>query len=193
MANWFIGLPVRAEQLPADVFDSLPAGLRRLAAEDLHITLAFLGGVDEAAARAAWARANVAAGPLKATVGSPGALGRPERPSAFGLDLARGGETVAALIEQWRDPLRAAAGLAAENRAARPHVTLARPPRRGGDAIRRRGERWVATYSPEAAELDLDTLALYTWSRERPRRQFRMVERVALPAVAAADGSSTAR
>jgi len=59
--------------------------------------------------------------------------------------------------------------------------------------MRWRTGSWAATYSPEAAELDLDTLALYTWSRERPRRQFRMVERVALPAVAAADGSSTAR
>ncbi len=192
MANWFIGLPVRAEQLPADVFDSLPAGLRRFAAEDLHITLAFLGGVDEAAAHAAWAQANVTAGALKATVGAPAALGRPGRPSAFGLDLAEGRASVAALIDQWRDPLRAAAGLAADNREARPHITLARPPRRGGDAIRRRGERWVATYAPEPARLDLDTLALYTWSRDRPRRQFEIIEQVALP-VAANDteGSAT--
>ncbi|MDZ7748585.1 MAG: hypothetical protein U5K43_06895 [Halofilum sp. (in: g-proteobacteria)] len=54
MANWFLALPVRPDELPAGLLDDLPAGLRRFDPRDLHVTVAFLGPVGTAAAEAAW-------------------------------------------------------------------------------------------------------------------------------------------
>jgi 2'-5' RNA ligase len=184
MANWFIGLPVRAEQLPPDAFDSLPAGMRRFATGDLHITVAFFGGVDAAAAHAAWATAWPQQGPLAPHVAGPAAFGHPRRPSAYGLELGDGRDKVATLIADWRDRLREAAGLAPETRAPRPHITLARVPRRAGPALRRRAADWVDSYEPEPSQLDLDAIALYTWSDDRRSRQFQIVERARLPCTA---------
>ncbi len=187
MANWFIALPVDAGELPPDLLEGLPAGLRRFHPADLHITLAFLGSVTPEAASAAWRAAGIDAGPFTAALGTPAALGKPRRPSAFGLDLGDGGEAVAQVIGQWRDPLRQAAGLAAETRAPRPHLTLGRPPRRGGDAIRARARHWVETYSPPATPITLDRIALYTWAADRRERQFRIVDTAALPCAPTGD------
>lgn len=185
MANWFVALPVRPAELPAGLIESLPAGLRRFHPDDLHLTVAFLGAVSGARARAAWdAAADIAEGPFTVDVGAPAALGKPRRPSAFGLDLGAGGEAVTRLIETWRDRLLAAADLEPDARAARPHITLGRPPRRGGDVIRKRGRRWVERYEPPPATLHLDRIALYTWSDDRRERLFRIVAERALPRAA---------
>lgn len=176
MANWFVALPVTASELPPGLLDGLPPGLRRFDPRDLHVTVAFLGPVSEAAAEAAWqAAADIDEGPFRVGLGPPAALGRPRRPSAFGLDLGAGGEAVAEFIRRWRDPLRAAAGCGPETREVRPHLTLGRPPRHGGNAIRARARRWVETWEPPPATLHLDRLALYTASEDRRERLFRIV------------------
>lgn len=181
MANWFIALPVDADELPPDLLERLPAGLRRFHPSDLHITIAFLGGVTPEAAWTAWRAACIDAGPFTVALGPPAALGKPRRPSAFGLDLGEGGDAVAHVIGQWRDPLRRAAGLSDETREPRPHLTLGRPPRRGGDAIRARALEWVASYRPPATPITLDRIALYTWADDRRERQFQIVEAATLP------------
>jgi 2'-5' RNA ligase len=181
MANWFIALPVPPHELPDEVFDSLPAGLRRFDPADVHITIAFLGGVAADAAWAAWRSAHIDAGPFSTELGAPAALGRPDRPSAFGFDLGEGGEAVAAAIHQWRDPLRRAAGLAPEQREPRPHLTLARPPRRGGAVIRARAQAWAQRYRAPRARLTLDRIALYTWADDRRIRPFQTVATCPLP------------
>lgn len=188
MANWFIALPVDAAELPRDLLADLPAGLRRFHAGDLHITVAFLGSVGPDAAYAAWRAAWIAAGPFSVTLGAPAALGNPRRPSAFGLDLGDGAATLAEVIGQWRDPLRRAAGQSAETREPRPHLTLGRPPRRGGDTIRARALEWVDSYCPAPATLNLDRLALYTRADDRRERQFRIVEEATLPCATASRG-----
>lgn len=182
MANWFIGLPIDAQALPEGLLEGLPAGLRRLPPADLHITVAFLGAVDESAARAAWElAADIEEGPFRVTLGPAAAFGRPARPSAFGLELGDGREAVAALIGRWRDHLLAAAGQPPERREPRPHVTLGRPPRRAGETIRRRALEWVERFEVPPATIPLERIALYTWSKDRRERLFRIVESRTLP------------
>lgn len=154
----------------------LPAGLRRFCPEDLHITLAFLGAVDEATAWAAWhAAPQPPAGGFAVAARGWRALGPPQRPSAYGLIVDEANDTLAAWIAQHRDAIRAAAGLEAERRPALPHVTLGRPPRRGGQAIRERAERWLAAAAVPDWQFRLDRLALYTWSNDRRSRLFARV------------------
>lgn len=179
--NWFIGLPVTAEELPAGVLASIPPGLRRFHADDLHLTLAFLGAVGSDAAHAAWRLAgDIDEGPFRADTGRLAAFGRPGRPSAYGLELGAGGDMVAAFIARWRNPLRAAAGVGAERRDVRPHVTLARPPRRGGRTIRERADAWLAQARPGPATLRLERIALYTRARPGDERLFQRVAEAAL-------------
>lgn len=179
--NWFIGLPVAAQELPAGLLGSIPPGLRRFHADDLHLTVAFLGAVRPDAARAAWRLAgDIEEGPLRADTGPLAAFGRPGRPSAYGLELGAGGEAVAAFIARWRDPLRAAAGVGAERRDVRPHVTLARPPRRGARTIRERADTWLAQAQPGPATLTLERIALYTRAPPGDERLFQRVDEAPL-------------
>lgn len=188
--NWFIGLPVDAGELPAGLMDSIPPGLRRFHADDLHVTVAFLGAVGPEAARAAWARvADIDAGPLRVQTGPLAGFGRPARPSAYGLELDRGGDALAEFIGRWRDPLRAAAGVGPEGRDVRPHVTLARPPRRGGRTIRARADAWLARTAPAPATLTFARIALYTRADAGDERLFRRVGETALAAPAARDAA----
>lgn len=181
-ANWFIGLPVAAEALPAGVIDTLPAGLRRLHPDDLHITVAFLGPVGERRALTAWAETEaIDAGPFALRTGTPAALGRPRRPSAYGLDLLAD-ETFVHWMAHWRDRLRAAADVEPETRSVRPHVTLARPPRTAGPAIQQRARAWLDNTEPEAASLLLDRIVLYTSSDGAGPQRYRWVRQRTLPA-----------
>lgn len=174
-ANWFIALPVESPALET-LTATLPAGLRRLHPDDWHLTLAFLGAVGEQRALAAWRRAgDIDAAPFAVEATGPAAFGRPSRPSAFGLDIERGHEALRALIEQWRDPLRAAAGVEPESRDARPHITLARPPRRGGRAIHERAAGWLRATRFDPVPLRLEQIALYTAAEPGMQRLFRRV------------------
>jgi len=190
-SNWFIALPVEANDLPAGLMGSIPAGLRRFAPADLHLTVAFLGGVGETAAQAAWQLTKgIHDGPFRPSTGSLSSFGNPRRPSAYGLELGPGGEAVRGFIRAWRNRLRRAAGVEEEQRDVRPHVTLARPPRSAGAALRKRADRWLARDTPAATVLELQEIALYTREPELRDRRFRRVEQRSLPAAAATDPGS---
>lgn len=175
--NWFIGLPVRAGELPPDIVASLPAGIRRFHADDLHVTVAFLGAVGRNAADRAWSVTDWSRlPPLTAVTGPRASFGHPRRPSAYGLEIES--DRLVRFIRDWRDVLLEAAGRPPETRDVRPHVTLGRPPRRRADAIRDRARRWVDVQQA-GTPLRLDRIALYTWSDDRRERQFvRMRESV---------------
>lgn len=176
-ANWFIALPFPPTSLPEDELRRLPAGTRAFDPADLHVTVAFLGAVGEHHALRAWDRLEADDTlPLSAVIGPRAVFGAPRRPSALGFDLDTGTDDarLTRFIAQWRDALRAAAGLAPERRPVRPHVTLGRPPRRADAAWRDELAAWLDR-STAHAPVSLDRIALYTRAEPGARRRFREV------------------
>jgi 2'-5' RNA ligase len=106
---------------------SLP-GLRLMKEEQLHVTLAFIGGVDEA--RAAAARAVVEAVP--ANLGGEGVIERfflipsAKKTRVVALDIADGDGVFGGLFELVMGGLEAAGVMEREKRPFRPHLTIAR-------------------------------------------------------------------
>lgn len=176
-ANWFIGLPFPVTSLPGEELKRLPAGTRAFDPADLHVTVAFLGAVGENRALRAWGRLKAGdALPLSAAIGPRATFGAPRRPSALGLDLDNGADDspLTRFIADWRDVLRAAAGLAAEARPVRPHVTLGRPPRRTDADWKRALATWIGG-PVEDAPVTLERIALYTRAEPGDQRRFREV------------------
>lgn len=179
-ANWFVALPVSAEPWFAQVGDP-PAGVRLFHPDDLHLTVAFLGGVGEAAARAAFAAARgFRLATRMITLGPVVPMGNPRRPSALSARLVEGDRDLAAAITDVRDAICDAAEAKRELRPALPHLTIARPRRSATYGERAAAVRWAATLDLGAPRLELSALALYTWSETRSARLFTIVERLAL-------------
>lgn len=181
-ANWFIALPVSAEgwfaTLPAP-----PPATRLFASADLHLTVAFLGGVSEARARAAWAALVWPTPPVTVTLGAIVPLGPKPRYSALSAELDEGRAIVERAIMEARTACCEAAGVAIDPRPAIAHVTVARPQRRASDTERAAALGWAAEITLPGAPLRLDTAALYTWADDRKDALFRIVERAELPIV----------
>jgi len=175
-ANWFIALvvPEQAGWIQAAI--GLPSGVRCFHPGDLHITVAFLGPVGEEQARAAWQALNRSSHPaIPVAAGEWLALGHPSRPTAFGLGLSEGREPVAEVMRQWGAEALAAAGRPGERRPPLPHVTLARPTRRGGEAARAAMQQWITAAKIPGSPALLEHLALFTWAENRQQRLFRVV------------------
>ncbi len=154
----FVGLPLPDDTRAriAGIAGSLPLG-RRLAADNLHLTLVFLGdvapaglgGLDEALRE-------VDAGPVRLEFGAALALGgRTAR--ALALE-ARGAEALQARV------LAAVrrAGFAPERRRFRGHVTFARLPRGLTPGDERRLAGWLADIAtPLVLPASVDRFTLY--------------------------------
>jgi 2'-5' RNA ligase len=122
-------------------------GLRVLPAESLHVTLAFLGerpGEQAGAIGAALAPAGVEGTALALSLRRPAALGRGH---ALAIDLHDAGGACAALQARVADRLGAIGAYAPEERAFRPHVTVAR-----GDRVSVRGLPAVPEVGPFGGE-----------------------------------------
>lgn len=173
--NWFLALPLPLDAGWERCGLEMSPGIRRFDPADLHLTLAFLGPCGEAAALAAWrALAPLPHPALTVTAGAWLAMGPPRRPSAYALGLAEGCEGVAELIDRWGPLALAAAGQPLGGRPALPHVSLARPPRRGGDAQRQAMAAWLPGAPSPSGAVRLEHLALYTWAADRRGRLFRI-------------------
>ncbi|MDH4017917.1 MAG: 2'-5' RNA ligase family protein [Actinomycetota bacterium] len=173
--NWFVGLPVAAgawyEALPPP-----PAEVRLFAATDLHATVAFLGAVEESAARRAFALAVTwPTGPLDVRLAGLRALGNRRKPSALSVMLGEGAEAVAEGIAALRDDMLATAGARPDSRPPLPHVTLARIGRRADARERKAALAWAEAIDLGAPAVRLDRIALYTWSADRRARLFDLV------------------
>lgn len=177
-ANWFLALPLPPQARWQDVALTAPPELRRFAAEDLHLTLAFLGPCDEALAMAAWeAVAELQAEPIRISAAGWRGLGPPQQPSAYGLTLAEGHPQLSELLLRWGPQALAAAGLSPPRRSPLPHVTLLRPRRREASQWCEPMRAWMAAAPLPSGTVLLRELALYTWDRERHQRLFRITAR----------------
>lgn len=178
--NWFIALPISAQ----DWFDRLvstpPAGLQRFHSDDLHLTVAFLGGCGEAKARAAWAALRWPLGVVQATLGNVVPMGAPQRYSALSAELIDERTQVEAAMSQCRDVLFDEAGAAPETRPAKAHVTVARPSRKASASDRAAGLRWASGLALRGQPVTLGTIALFTAAEDRSARRYWIVERLAL-------------
>jgi 2'-5' RNA ligase len=179
MPNWFVAFPVSGvswfSRLPPP-----PVGTRVLAAADLHLTVAFLGDVGEARARAAFhGLAPAAIQSFEILMGPVVPMGNPRRPSALSALVERAGtegRSVAEILTAPRDAILEAAALPIETRAMKPHVTLARLRRRAGVEERQRALTWAAACDLASTRVELDRIGLYTAARDRTERAYDIVE-----------------
>lgn len=153
-----LALPDGHRELLAAYLDrcrALAPGFRWVQAESLHLTLRFLGAVDEERLAAVRGRlAEVRASPFEARLDGTGTFGGRRRASVVWLALVEG---VAATAELSAACERACqeAGLEPEPRTFRPHVTLARARSRSGEPL---GELPPA---PELPAWTVDGFVLY--------------------------------
>lgn len=175
--NWFIALPVEARpwfdarfEIPSQVF-------RRFHPDDLHMTVAFLGAVEETQARTAF-RINTlwGGGPMDVTLGPVVPMGNPRRYSALSVLLADGKERVCELLDQVKAPMLEAVGAKPDSRPHKPHITVARPKRKASKQDRREGLDWAADFDLSDVRVRLNRIALYTWSEDRRERLFHIVD-----------------
>lgn len=191
--SFFVGLPFTSAALEAALDASPPPrGFRRFAPVDRHFTLAFLGPCARAEADAAWAVVERLLLPTRQvdgsvpskrsiTLGAVVPMGNPRRYSALSALVAEGREPLEAWMEETRGPLLAAAGRAPETRAAKAHLTLARPQRRATEHERREGLVWARELDLRGVSGPLERIALYTWSSDRTKQLFEIVAELPLP------------
>jgi 2'-5' RNA ligase len=177
--NWFLAFPVDGAfvlELPP-----LPAQFRRFHPDDVHLTLAFLGGCAEPAALAALAllderleRAPIAS--MAISLGEVVPMGGSRRAyTALSALLVEGKAAVTECLAAHRDALLEAATGRRDARAPKPHISLARPKTRATEAQREAALRWASELDLRGQAARLDRIALYTWAENRQERLFRVV------------------
>lgn len=155
-----------------------PPRVRLFGASDLHVTLGFLGAVQEDDARLAWATVGdfESFQPVAGSFSGVEPLGNPRKPSALSAIVQDGKESMAAMIAEARSTVLAAAGAREDPRPPLPHMTMARIQRRASRSERREALRWAERIDLTGATFRADSIALYTWADDRRERLFRIVE-----------------
>lgn len=156
-----------------------PARVRVFAPSDLHVTLGFLGTVQEAEAKKAWALIDTFASfePVTGSFSGVTPLGNPRKPSALSAMIEQGRDALSDMIAEARAPILAAAGAPQDTRPPLPHMTLARIQRRATAAERREALRWAQGIDMAGASFHAPSVALFTWSDDRQVRLFKIVAR----------------
>jgi len=176
--NWFFAFPIDGAfvlELPA-----VPRLFRLFHPDDVHLTLAFLGGSGEAAAQRALdvLDERLLAEPfaaLEVTLGEVVPMGSPRRYTALSALLGEGRGALTACLSDLGGRLCEAGIGRRPTRAAKPHVTLARPRHRASEADRADGIAWASALDLGSVRRRLDRIALYTWSDQRRERLFQVV------------------
>lgn len=176
--NWFIGWPVPPPPGLAAALAAAPVGVRVFHPADLHVTLAFLGPVDEEAAQAAFRLAERWHGPpVTARLGAVVPMGPPARPSALSALIEGDDGALSRAMSALARPMCRAADARRPKHPPKPHVTVARPMRRATETQRADALAWAASLRLPSDPVLLPSLALYTWNRDRRSQLFRVVER----------------
>lgn len=186
--NWFFAFPVDGafvRELPA-----VPKLIRLFHPDDVHLTLAFLGGTGEEPARRALGvlDASLADKPLAAldvTLGDVVPMGSPRRYTALSALLDEGRAALVACLTELGGLLCETALGRRPSRPAKPHVTVARPRPRASEAARAEGLAWASGLELGGVRRRLDRIALYTWSDQRTDRLFKIAAERKLPATLA--------
>ena len=162
--RWFVALPIIGELISH--LSVLPPKLRPMVASDLHITIAYFGALNEAAAQAGFAATQLAfpAGAIAFGAIEPMADG--ERWSALAAQVPN--ETLALALGTARATALQAAGALPDTRPPRPHVTVARFMRRAKAQDREAALAWAQACNLEGVLARVDSLALYV-SSDRSR------------------------
>jgi 2'-5' RNA ligase len=176
--NWFFAFPIDGSfvlELP-----TVPRLFRLFHPDDVHLTLAFLGGSGEEAARRALdvLDERMLAEPVAAldvTLGEVVPMGSRRHYTALSALLGEGRVPLTACLTELGGRLCEAALGRRPSRAAKPHVTLARPRHQASDAERALGLAWAAGLNLGGVRRRLDRIALYTWSDQRRERLFQVV------------------
>ncbi len=177
--NYFFAFPVDGAfvlELPA-----LPPSFRLFHPEDVHMTLSFLGGCSEEAALRGLealdrAREERAFPSLAVSLGEVVPMGSARAYSALSALLVQGRAEATECLANWRDVISDAALGRREQRAPKPHITVARPRRRVTDAGREAGLAWAKSLDLTPIRATLNRVALYTWSEgNRRERLFRIL------------------
>lgn len=177
--NYFFAFPIDGQFVTS--LPPLPPSFRLLHPDDVHLTLSFLGGCgQEAAERALTALDDALAreprSGVAVSLGEVVPMGPKREYSALSALLERGREPTIEHIAGLRDVVSEAALGRREQRAPKPHVTIAKPRSRVTDAGRAAGLVWAAGLDLRAISARLDRIALYTWSEgNRRERLFRIV------------------
>ncbi len=174
MSNWFIALPVASGDW-LQRLQPAPLGVRVFAPEDLHLTVAFLGPVDEERAHRAWDALEWPLSRIEISLGEVVPLGPAARPSALSALLHHGREEVESAVAAVRDTLLDRAGVPRDVRPPLAHVTVARPQRAAASNERRDAITWAASLDLGEPTTMLSRIALYTWSHDRSKSLFRIV------------------
>jgi RNA 2',3'-cyclic 3'-phosphodiesterase len=176
LPNWFIAIPV-ADTRILEALPPAPSGLRVFAAADLHLTVAFLGAVGEARARAAFEAMDWPLAPREIGFGEVVPMGSPQRFSALSALLTEGREAVESAMSFARGAAFAAAGIDAERRPPVAHLSLARLRRHASDAEREAALAWARSIDLSGLRLRISGIALYTWAQDRSQALFDIVVR----------------
>ncbi|MFZ5891376.1 MAG: 2'-5' RNA ligase family protein [Myxococcota bacterium] len=189
--NWFFGFPLDGafmRSLPAP-----PHGFRLYHPDDIHLTLAFLGGCGEAPALRALEALDgeleqAQLSSIDVSLGAVQPMGSRRAYTALSAVLDIGREAVEVYIARLRDALADAASVARDTRPPKAHATLARPARRASHAERQAGLVWARGLDLTHVNQRIRCIALYRWSENRNERLFRVVARRELGGVAADAG-----
>ncbi|NII10075.1 RNA 2',3'-cyclic phosphodiesterase [Oleiagrimonas sp. C23AA] len=115
-------------QLQRELRPTLPAAARWPHADDLHLTLRFLGAIDPTTLAQVTARLQALSVPTLPPVRTESLQAWPQPQHARVLVLSTQLNTATRELAERCEQIATACGLAANTRAFRPHITLARPP-----------------------------------------------------------------
>ncbi|MDH4199323.1 MAG: hypothetical protein OEV66_02995 [Spirochaetia bacterium] len=174
MANWFVAFKIPPEKWFQELVQQLPADLKAFHPEDLHLTIAFLGGLNLHLKSAIFdLLQKFYLDPLTITSSKFLFLPSEKKYSAICLDFRQGFESVGLhdlfmeTMHAIRNEILIVAQAEQDMRNFLPHITVARPGRNISSKDRHSMLLKIKQTSIPQIRIRLDTIGLYTWDDDR--------------------------